>query len=133
MAKFAKQLTPSEPCVQFRRQPPVGTTPSKTGSASHRAPDHIDTHRNFVLNGYGEKGGAIDFEVGTGSGDGARDVHAIALGGALKRHVLVVRGLPGKLDIEINVDGRRADLRLREAGAHDDHRKLRAARRLDHV
>ena len=56
------------------------------------------------LMGNAEERRAVDFEVGTGEWNGSSDADLTALLGALERHLRVVRGLAGELDLEIGVN-----------------------------
>ena len=70
----------------------------------HRMPTHIDADRDFVFDGHGEEGWAIDFEVGTSKRNGAGNAYGGALRDALERHLSVMSGLAGELDFEIGVN-----------------------------
>ena len=61
------------------------------------------------------------------------DVSLAAVRLQSERNLLVLGGLAGELNLQIGVDGRRRGGRFGQAGAYDDHRKLRAARDLKHM
>ena len=94
-------------------------------------PGHIDADGDFILDGDGEEGRAVDLEVGTGGGNDAGDADLFADGDALEGDVSVVSGLAGELDVEIGKDGGGGC--VGKVGADDDHGKLSAAGGLDHV
>lgn len=118
----------------FCRLAPIGLLlPISFSSVSRGVPDHIDADRDLVLDRDGQEGGCIDFEVGEGGGDHARDVMGGALDGLVELHVSVVCSIAGELDFEVAVERGRVEARLGQAKANLDDGELHAAGGLDHV
>ncbi len=77
-----------------------------------------------------EKRWPLDLEIGARRGNGARDLDVFPMLTAVKLDMAVVNGLSGELNFQIRADRRRSQFRLREAGAHNHHRELRAPHHL---
>lgn len=96
-------------------------------------PRHIYSHRDAVLDGHGEKGWRLDFEVAESGRHNAGDAVGCTRDGLLKGDMRVVCDVAGELHFKIAVERGLAESGLREAEAHGDEGILRAAGDLDHM
>ena len=87
-------------------------------AALGRAPDHIDTDRDVVLDGNRQEGGRFNFEVGEGCGNGAGDVVRGAFDCLVEEHVGVVGGVAGELDFKVAVERGRCEAACGQAEAN---------------
>jgi len=96
-------------------------------------PCQVYTHRNFILDGHGQQRWRVDLKIRQRSRNCSRDMDLVPLLLYLEGNLFVLDRLARKLDLEIGVNRRRRGIRFRQASAHRDQRKLRAARNLKHV
>src|SRR5579872_7136700 len=88
---------------------PIVTASFRTGKSSPlllRRPRHINADRNLVLHRHREQRGRLDLEIREFRGNRSGNVLFISLRRHLKRNLRIMRRLPGKLDLQIRIDGR---------------------------
>jgi hypothetical protein len=77
------------------------------------APSHIHTHGHVVLHRNCHQRRRVELEVGQLRRNRSRNARLVPVHRRLKRHVLVLRSLPGEFDLHVAVDARRRQSRLR--------------------
>ena len=99
----------------------------------HGAPGKVDAHGDVIFDGHGKQRGRIDLEVGQLCGNCSGDPRLAVLNHALERDLLILAGLAGELDFQVEIDSRGCDGGFGQAGAHGHQGILRSARHLQHV
>jgi hypothetical protein len=96
-------------------------------------PEHVNANGNFVLDGDSKERGRVDLEISEGRRNGAGDVVGSAIDDLRERHMGIVRGIAGELDLEVAVERGRCKAGIRQPEPDADNGELRAARNLKHV